>query len=395
MASFCLVRFARNLTMLRFLPLLLLTLPCTGVRAQNLLDMVTDLMEFNLGKPLTDTSRFQTKVVLAPIAYYEPLTSFGFGFGANLLFKPKGAGPETRTSNVPIGISYTLKNQVFFTSGYTVFFPEERWIFRGNLDYTDFPRDYFGTGNGTTEEDRSEVTYQQFLVEPLLLRQVAKNVFVGGGFRYDTYYSAELLTETDELPAGASLQDSLGSKAVGLEFAASYDSRNSVLNAQKGLLAEFTQGFYGQNFGGNNVFQLTKLDLRGYKRTGPKGVFGLNFFGRYAAGDAPPLELSELGGDMLLRGFPEGRFRDRLALFAQGEYRWQTWRGVGFVFFGGLGQVGSGAADLGLRELRYSLGTGLRVTIIPSENVNLRVDYGFGLGKSSGSGFYLGLGEAF
>jgi hypothetical protein len=35
------------------------------------------------------------------------------------------------------------------------------------------------------------------------------------------------------------------------------------------------------------------------------------------------------------------------------------------------------------------------VLIIPKENINLRVDYALGLGKSNGSGFYLGLGEAF
>ncbi|TXF88741.1 BamA/TamA family outer membrane protein [Neolewinella aurantiaca] len=378
------------------LPLLcLFILGSTNVRAQSLIDKVTDLMEFNIGKTPEDTSAFQTKIVFAPIVYYEPNTSFGFGFGASLLFKPRGAGPETRTSNIPVGISYTLNNQVFFTSGYTVFFPQEKWIFRGNLDYTDFPRDYFGIGNGTTEEDRSVITYQQILVEPLLLRQVLPKIFVGGGFRYDRFYNTELLEATDLLPEGANLQDSLGSTSFGLEFAASYDNRDNVVNAQRGTLVEFTQGFYGKSLGGSNTFQLSKVDVRGYKRTGKKGVVALNAFARYAAGDPPPYEMSELGGDFLLRGFPEGRFRDRLALFAQAEYRWQTWRSIGFVFYGGAGQVAEGAADLGFDQLRYSLGTGLRVLIIPSENINLRLDYAYGFGLSSGSGFYLGLGEAF
>jgi len=364
-------------------------------QSQSLLDKITGLMEFNLGKPPKDTAAFRTKVVLAPIVYFEPNTSFGFGFGANLLFKPKGAGPETRTSNIPIGISYTLKNQVFFTSGYTIFFPEERWIFRGNLDYTDFPRDYFGIGNNTTEADQSLITYQQFLLEPLLLRQAWPKLFIGGGFRYNTFYNTELVEATENLPEGASLQDSLGSTSAGLEFAASYDSRDNVLNAHEGTLIEFTQGFYGKAAGGTSSFRLSKVDLRGYRQTSPKGVVAINLFARYAVDDAPVRELSELGGDFLLRGFQEGRFRDRLAVFAQAEYRWQTWRSVGFVFFGGAGQVANGPPELGLDQLRYSLGTGLRVTIIPSENVNLRLDYAFGMGLSSGSGFYLGLGEAF
>jgi|AntRauTorckE5430_2_1112549.scaffolds.fasta_scaffold13913_1 outer membrane protein assembly factor BamA len=363
--------------------------------AQGLIEKITDLMEFNLGKPPVDSNRFQTRIVLAPIAYYEPNTSLGFGFGANLLFKPIGAGAETRTSNIPLGISYTLKNQVFFTSGYTVFFPEEKWLLRGNLDYTDFPQDYFGVGNGTTEADRSAITYQRLLIEPLLLRQVAPKLFVGGGFRYNNYYNNALLEATEALPAGASLQDSLGSKNVGLEFAASYDNRDNVLNAQKGILVEFTQGFYGTVLGGTSVFQLSKLDLRGYRRTGPQGVLGFQLFGRYGAGETPVQELSYLGGPELLRGFTEFRFRDRLAVFAQAEYRWQTWKSIGFVFYGGAGQVAADAAELALSELRYTLGTGLRLTIIPKENINLRLDYALGLGKSSGSGFYLGLGEAF
>ncbi|MBC6994978.1 BamA/TamA family outer membrane protein [Neolewinella lacunae] len=363
--------------------------------AQGLIEKVTDLMEFNIGRPPVDTNDFQTRIVLAPIAYFEPNTSLGFGFGANLLFKPKGAGKDTRTSNIPIGVSYTLKNQVFFTSGYTVFFPEEKWLLRGNLDYTDFPQNYFGVGNGTTEADRSAITYQRLLIEPLLLRQVLPKLFVGGGFRYNTYYNTALVEATEALPAGASLQDSLGSKNVGLEFAASYDNRDNVLNAQKGILVEFTQGFYGTALGGTSAFELSKLDLRAYRRTGPRGVLGFQLFGRYGGGETPVQELSFLGGPELLRGFPEFRFRDRLAVFAQAEYRWQTWKSIGFVFYGGAGQVAPEVAELAVPELRYSLGTGLRVTIIPKENINLRVDYAFGLGKSNGSGFYLGLGEAF
>lgn len=331
---------------------------------------------------------------MAPLAYYEPNTSLGLGFGAKLLFKPKGAGPDTRTSNLPIGISYTLNNQVFFSSGYTVFFPEEKWMLRGNLDYSDFPQSYYGVGNLTNEDNRIEIAYQNFLLEPLLLRQVSPGMFLGGGFRYNVYYNTVLEEEFEDLPVGFDLQDRLGSKSVGLEFAASYDNRDNVINAGSGSLIEFTQGFYGEALGGTSSFQLSKLDLRSYSKLGAKGIFALNFYARYGWNDAPPQELSILGGPRLLRGFQEGRFRDRMALFTQTEYRLQAFKSLGFVFFGGAGQVAS-KVDLNLSDLYYSVGTGIRITIIPSENVNLRFDYAFGFGPIKDSGFYLGIGEAF
>lgn len=381
--------------MFRNIVLCLALLICPYLAGQGLIEKVTDLLEIKVGPPPKDATEFQTRIVLAPVIYYEPRTSFGFGAGGSLLFKPKGAGADTRTSNIPVGISYTLNNQVFFTSGYTIFFPEEKYLFRGNLDYSNFPQGYFGVGNFAPDEAEIDITYQRLLIEPLLLRKVAGELFVGGGLRYDQFYNTSLQKATEELPENYDLQDSLGSTAVGGELAVSYDGRDNVVNASSGLLAEFTQGFYGKVLGGTHSFRLSKLDLRAYRQLRPKQVAAFQFFGRYAAGDSPIQELSGLGGEQLLRGYPEDRFRDRIALFGQAEWRWQTWKSIGFVGFGGIGQVGNGLRDFSLNGTYFSLGTGLRVTVIPSENINLRFDYAIGFGLTNDTGFYLGLGEAF
>jgi hypothetical protein len=381
--------------MFRNIALCLALLFCPYLTGQGLVEKVTDLMEIKLGPPPLDTNDFHTRIVVAPVVYYEPRTSFGFGVGGSLLFKPKGTGPETRTSNIPVGISYTLNNQIFFTSGYTIFFPEEKWLFRGNLDYSDFPQGYYGIGNFTKDEDRLEITFKEVLVEPLLLRQVKNGLFVGGGFRYDNFFATELIEATDELPKGFDLQDSLGSTSVGIELAISLDRRDNVVNASKGVFAEFTQGVYGEVLGGTNAFRLSKLDLRYYSQIHPKQVLAFNFFARFALGDAPVQELSSLGGETLLRGYQEDRFRDRLALFAQSEWRWQALSSIGVVGYAGLGRVGKGFDDLNPNGLYYSIGGGLRVLIIPSENINLRIDVAQGFGPVNDFGFYLGLGEAF
>ena len=363
--------------------------------AQGFIEKVTDLLEFNLGPAVEDTSVFQNKVVLSPIAYYEPQTNFGLGVGAKILFKPKRAQELTRTSNLPISASYTLNGQFFFFSSYTIFFPEEKWLLRGNLEFRSFPQGYYGVGNGTTEADRTEISFKQFLFEPLLLRQVTKNLFLGGGVRYNRVYDTVLDEATDELPAEFSLQDSLGSTSAGLELAGIFDSRDNVLNAQRGLLIEFTQGFYGDHLGGTNNFQLSKLDLRRYQRLNDRSILAINVFGRHTWNDAPAQELSTLGGPTLLRGFQEGRFRDNVAFFSQAEYRYQGTGRLGFVAFAGAGQVADRIGDLGLGDFRYSVGAGLRLLIVPSESLNLRLDYAFGLGPSADRNFYLGIAEAF
>ena len=85
----------------------------------------------------------------------------------------------------------------------------------------------------------------------------------------------------------------------------------------------------------------------------------------------------------------------RLAVFTQAEWRWQALRSIGLVGYAGLGRVAPGAAELRFDGMYYSLGTGLRVAIIPDENINLRVDVAQGFGPVRQLGFYLGLGEAF
>lgn len=367
--------------------------------AQSLLDRVTDWFEFDLRKPrLGDTdSTFIPKVVLSPTVSYEPATSLGVGAGIKILFKPKGAGPETRTSNVPIGLTYTFKNQLIFNSGYTVFFPEERWLLRGNLGYSDFPVLFFESGPRSQRADAHDIRYRRILVEPLLLRKISQNdVFLGGGFRFNRFFDLGLEEAEDVNDPDFKVAE-LASTSVGLELAFSVDDRDNVLNASEGKFLEFTHGLYGKVLGGSHQFMLSKADYRGYIRPSSrnKNVIAYQLYARYAWDGTPNLELSSLGGAELLRGFREFRWRDRLAYFAQVEYRYQAFRKLGFVFFGGAGDVSGVENPANFNTLKYSLGTGIRIKIIESENLNVRFDYALGMGRSNERNFYLGIAEAF
>lgn len=360
------------------------------------MEEASGFFEFDVGKPQDSASHYyQSKIVVAPVISYEAATSFGFGIGSKLLFKPKSAGLNTRTSNIPVSVLYTLNKQFIFSSEYVVFFPNEEWLLKGNFGFSKYPVSYFGIGRITRFANEQEIDYNNILFEPLLLKKLSENLFVGGGIRFANNSNVKVEDSQDETQI--KLADDIRSRSLGLELAMTLDSRDNVLNASNGSFLEFTHGFYDKTLGSTNSYMLSKFNYRKYfpVNTATTNVIAIEFYGRAAWGKSVPiLELSSLGGSEFLRGYQEGRFRDKFAYFSQIEYRWQTWESIGFVFFGGLGDVMANE-NFSFNSIKYTLGSGLRLKIVKSENINIRLDYGVGIGDEIDSNFFLGISEAF
>ncbi|WP_291721753.1 BamA/TamA family outer membrane protein [Bernardetia sp.] len=359
-------------------------------KKETFFDKIIDYVEFrNKADVLEDSTRFRSKFVISPIVSYKPETSWGFGIGAKWLFKFKNASRETRTSNMPISALYTLRKQVVVNSGYVVFFNDEKWMLRGNLGYSKFPQQYFGLGNTTSIKNEELFEYQNILISPLLLKRVVGKFFVGGGIRYNNVWDMEL--EKDGIlnrnqPLGYD-----GSISAGLDLAALYDSRDNVLNAQKGSLYEFRHAFNGKSLGGT-PFEVTRVDLRQYfKLSHRNDVLAFQGYGYFTDGDAPLVELAALGGSELMRGYYKGRFIDNNMIALQTEYRFTIYEPVGMVVFVGAGDVYHTKEDLSFKNLKVGYGAGLRLKIVKSENLNIRFD----VAKGEKLNFYFGIAEAF
>jgi len=369
---------------------------CTkNIEAQELEDL-KEIFTFypNRKAVAKDSSLYLSKLVAAPVVSYSPETNFGFGVGAKYLFKFKGSGEETRTSNMPATIQYTLNNQFILYSGFEVFTNQEKWVIAGNILFQNYPRLFYGIGRDTPIDAEEEYNYYQVTVEPIFLKQAfLRYLFVGAGFRYNHIYNVETDGEaslTDERPLGFD-----GSTSVGAEFALLYDSRNNILNANQGWYLEFTHGFYGEVLGGTNEFQLTRFDLRHYIKLFEKNddVLGFQFIGQFTHGDTPFSELALLGSDTILRGYREGRYVERNILAAQVEYR-KTFKNsrLGMVVFAGGGDVFGNAKELKFNNIRPNVGVGLRYMLDKKERLNIRMDWGFG---DSSNNLYLDIAEAF
>ena len=147
------------------------------------------------------------------------------------------------------------------------------------------------------------------------------------------------------------------------------------------------------NINGNDKFYVVELDVRHYNVLSPDHVIAGNIYFNGVGGDPPFYYLPALGGQNRMRGYFEGRYRDRNYFMMQLEYRQYFWWKFGFVVFAGAGDVAPELMKFSLTKLKYSYGLGLRFLFNKDEKVNLRMDLGFG--NDGNSGIYFGIEEAF
>lgn len=340
-----------------------------------------------------DSTLYKSKLILAPVISFSPETSLGLGVGAKHLFKFRGSGDETRTSNMPITLQYTLKNQFILFSGFEVFTNQEKWVIEGNFRFQNFPRLFYGLGRDSLEEQEEIYGSYQLLFEPIFLKQMfMKHLFIGGGVRYNHIFKTEV--EADGLLRNLSPLGFEGSTSAGAEFAVLYDSRDNILNARHGLYLEFTHGFYGKVLGGKQEFQLTRFDARYFFQPFKNldDVIGINLIGSASHKDVPFSELALFGGDEILRGYIEGRYVDRNLLAGQIEYRKNIKGRVGMVAFVGGGDVASKIENFNIKNIRPNFGVGLRFLLDREERLNIRLDWG--IGKDTNN-IYLNIAESF
>ena len=171
------------------------------------------------------------------------------------------------------------------------------------------------------------------------------------------------------------------------------DTRDNIVNAHKGKLLEFSSYFYRGYFGSTFNFTTLNGTYQEYWKLNKKNhILVIQSKFRIAMGDVPFLDLSTIGNDDLLRGYPKNRYRDNSFIGAQVEYRLPLFWRFGMVAFAGAGDVFDAPKDLGLSTIKYSAGLGLRFVVNTAERLNIRFDYAIG---QEGGNFYFMVSESF
>lgn len=331
--------------------------------------------------------------VAIPLLYFTPDTRWAFGGAGVHYFKfdpSEEDGIESRMSYVQFLADYTQNRQLDLWSVWNVFTRNEDYLLKGELRFRNFPDRFYELGNRSDRSSEELYEYNLVSIKSLFMKKLRAGLFVGADYHFEYEYGFKH-AEGGRLGDG-SITGYRGGRGSALGAVGVLDTRDNVINAYSGRLAEFSSYFYAPALGSSFRFTVLNGLYQHYWQVKKNHVIATQTRVRLAYGDVPFLDLSTLGNDDLLRGYPKNRFRDRHFAATQVEYRFPLFWRLGMVTFAGVGDVFNQADDLSWRAAKYSVGTGLRFIVNPAERLNVRLDYGRG---SEGGYFYFIVSEAF
>ncbi len=325
-----------------------------------------------------------------PYAFYTPESKLAFGAGGIFIFYG-GKEKDLRPSKVGFGGYYSTNNQYKISLNPSLYFFSNRLYIEAPISYGYFVNKYWGIGDNT--KDYADASYSINTFSSTLIVQIPPKMFLadrtGIIFEYD---NTEIVDRFDnELLLNDTLPGHDGATLYGLGTDLVWDTRDNIFFPNEGGYQYFKVVFYPGI--SDYTFAKMELDMRAYRAISPDHVFAFNFYVESALGETPFYRLPALGGQKHMRGYFNGRYRDNFYGMIQAEYRQYFWKRLGFVVFGGAGNVASNMIEYNFDNLKYSFGGGLRFLFNKKQKVNLRMDMGFG--NDGNRGIYFGLQEAF
>jgi hypothetical protein len=327
-----------------------------------------------------------------PTLGYSPETSFEFGLSSLLIFQAK-KDTLNRLSEIAAFTFITLEAQYGLWFDNAIYGDKDKWFFLGRTRFQRFPLLYYGIGPETPEKDPALIDANYLLLRQRVLRKIIPNLFIGPEIDYQQLYNTAFKqpdNHTYDKPLGSE-----GTRNIGLGAALVYDNRHNVLNVRKGFFGEISFLKYSPQLASDFNFQGVNLDVRSSHPVSARNVLAWQVLGNFYSGNVPFNQLAQMGGEMIMRGYYYGRYRDKNMIATQVEHRWLPFgfsKRLGAVVFAGTAVVAPKINAFTFKHVRPSGGVGLRYLLFPKKDIFLRLDVGF---TKDGPGFYLFTGEAF
>lgn len=329
--------------------------------------------------------RFDFSVIGGP--HYASDTKFGLGLVAAGLYRTDPNDSILPPSNVSLyGDVSSVGFYMLGVRGNHIA-PKGRYRIDYHLYFYSFPADFWGIGYemGDNDANKSDMKRWQAQAEVSFLFRVADNFYIGPMASYDYVIGKHI--ERPELLQGMDQH----TWNVGAGVSLVYDNRDYLTNPHRGIYLNINQMFRPGFMGNDYAFSTTAFRFDAYQRLGKGTVLAEDIGANLNFGNPSWGMMAELGGTHSMRGYYEGRYRDKHSLEATVELRQHVWKRNGIVVWVGAGTIFPKFSALRSKQILPNAGVGYRWEF--KKNVNVRLDYGFG--KSGQSGFLFNINEAF
>jgi len=335
-----------------------------------------------------DSTARKPSVIGYPIGFYSPETRFGVGLALAYNFYIDRKDTISPASQILFGLGFTQNNQTIFSLPFDFYLKERKHQISGEFSYTDFMYNFYGVGDMKDVNEKFEVQFPRFRLN--YLRKVRSHFFVGARWWYEKYDIRK--TEEFGLLQSGLIEGGEGNTTSGPGLVVLFDTRDNVYASTTGHYLEVV--FHNQDkiWGSDYAYNRYRFDYRTFHTVRRRQTLAFNLFGDFVSGSVPFNQLPLIGGAKRMRGFYEGRYRDRNLLLAQFEYRKQIFKRWGINAFVNNAWLSSDLYDFNNHDSHLAVGAGIRYFFDTEKKVHLRFDVAF---SNQVPAYYLTIGEAF
>ncbi len=355
----------------------------TTVRKKGFINKV--LAYFNDANKTDYSKKFDFSIIGGP--HYSTDTKLGLGLVAAGLYRTDRNDTILPPSNMSLfGDVSTVGFYMLGVRGLHIF-PHDRYRLDYTLYFYSFPCKYWGIGyaNGNNDANETEMNRWQAQAKASFMFRVAPSTYIGPMLTFDFIEGKDI--KNPELLEG--MDRITRNTGVGLTFV--YDSRDVTTNPKRGFYVNLSQCFRPKFMGNDYAFSTTDLRFNTYRRVWKGGIIATDLRSQLNFGNPSWGMMALLGNSYSMRGYYEGRYRDKHKIEAQVELRQHVWKRNSVVAWVGAGTVFNKFSSMRMGHVLPNFGIGYRWEF--KKDVNVRLDYGFG--KSGQSGFIFNINEAF
>lgn len=320
---------------------------------------------------------------------YSATTGLGLGLLGTATYSADHTDPTLPRSNASVYSNMTTAG--FFVVGLrgNHIFPHENFQLDYKVNLSTFSTSYWGMGYANADNDDNETDYRRNRINAMarFMVKLAPNTYIGPFVNYRVTQASDVNEDFSYLWQG---QDkTIHTYTAGLSF--TYDSRDFMLNASKGVFVQIDQTFTPRCFGnGKYNFSTTEATFATYGKLWKGAILAGELHGQFNYGHIPWSQLATVGSNDRMRGYYEGRYNDKNVIEGQVELRQHIKGRNGVVAWVALANAFPDFKNIAWRYTLPNAGVGYRWEF--KKRINIRVDYGF---TRNGGGFIFNINEAF